>query len=221
MKRWRVRTKRTESALVMLLVCLLFSYAYAQEDNGEYKGKYLGKLNPYHHQVSDDVWAVDQYTLLLTFFNYDGNGADTFFWAGASNRPGPQGFIVPNEWGKTNILDRYFNRYFTLTLPDNKKITDIKWFAVYDLQSQNTFGDVYVPEEFDPPAPQKISQLSKRSHTVSSEPIVILDSKTISISQFMYDGQGVDTYFWVGLGPQPSSKGHARIFEGNVYLIKM
>ncbi|KAL6423014.1 hypothetical protein ACFW04_010477 [Cataglyphis niger] len=207
MKRWRVKTKRTEIALVTLLGCLLFSYAYAQEDNGEYKGKYLGKLNPYHHQVSGDVWAVDQYTLLLTSFNYDGNGADTFFWAGASNRPGPQGFIVPDEWGKTNILDRYFNRDFTLTLPDNKKITDIKWFAVYDLQSQNTFGDVYIPEEFDPPAPQKISQLSKRSHNVSSEPIVILDSKTISIPQFIYDGQGADTYFWVGLGPQPSSKG--------------
>ncbi|XP_029163998.1 uncharacterized protein LOC114935347 isoform X2 [Nylanderia fulva] len=171
------------------------------------QGKYLGKLNPYHHQVSGDVWAVDQYTLLLTSFNYDGNGADTFFWAGASNRPGPQGFIVPDEWGKTNVLDRYFNRDFTLNLPENKKITDIKWFAVYDLQSQNAFGDVYIPEEFDPPTPQKISQLSRRSHNVSSGPIVILDSKTISIPQFVYDGQGADTYFWVGLGPQPSSKG--------------
>ncbi|XP_071557241.1 protein Skeletor, isoforms B/C-like [Temnothorax nylanderi] len=202
-----VRKKGT-SALVTLLGYLLFSCAYGQEDNGEkYKGKYLGKLNPYHHQVSGDVWAVDQYTLLLTSFNYDGNGADTFFWAGSSNRPGPQGFIVPDEWGKTNILDRYFNKDFTLTLPDNKKITDIKWFAVYDLASQNTFGDVYIPEEFDPPAPQKISQLSKRSHNISSEPIVILDAKTISIPQFTYDGQGADTYFWVGLGPQPSSKG--------------
>lgn len=66
---------------------------------------------------------------------------------------------------------------------------------------------MYIPEEFDPPAPQKISQLSKRSHNVSSEPIIILDSKTISVPQFAYDGQGADTYFWIGLGPQPSSKG--------------
>lgn len=46
-----------------------------------------------------------KYSLLNHFcfiigFNYDGNGADTFFWAGASNRPGPQGFIVPDEVGK-------------------------------------------------------------------------------------------------------------------------
>jgi hypothetical protein len=50
--------------------------------------------------VSGDVYAVDEYTFLLTNFNYDGNGADTFFWAGAANRPGPQGFIVPDEFGK-------------------------------------------------------------------------------------------------------------------------
>ncbi|XP_017889760.1 protein Skeletor, isoforms B/C isoform X1 [Ceratina calcarata] len=201
-RRWITRV------LVTVLTCVLFpAYGVAQSDGEEYKGKYLGKLNAYHHQVAGDVYVVDEYTLLLTSFSYDGNGADTFFWAGASNRPGPQGFIVPDEWGKTNVLDRYFNKDFTLTLPDNKKITDIKWFAVYDLGSQNTFGDVYIPEEFESPAPQKISQLTKRSHGVSSESVVILDSKTIKIPEFTYDGQGNDTYFWVGLGPQPSSKG--------------
>lgn len=71
-----------------------------QEDDGPYRGKFLGKLNSYHHQVAGDVYAVDDYTLLLTSFNYDGNGADTFFWAGAANRPGPQGFIVPDEFAK-------------------------------------------------------------------------------------------------------------------------
>lgn len=46
------------------------------------------------------MYAVDEFTFLMSGFNYDGNGADTFFWAGASNRPGPQGFIVPDEYGK-------------------------------------------------------------------------------------------------------------------------
>lgn len=69
--------------------------------NGQqYRGKHIGKLNSYHHQVSGDVYAVDAYTILIVGFNYDGNGADTFFWAGSSNRPGPQGFIVPDEYGK-------------------------------------------------------------------------------------------------------------------------
>ncbi|XP_044593778.1 protein Skeletor, isoforms B/C [Cotesia glomerata] len=191
----------------LFVVLMLIPIVISQEPEEEYKGKALGKFNAYHHQVSGEVHAVDEYTLLLTSFNYDGNGADAFFWAGASNRPGPQGFIVPDEWGKTNILDRYFNKDFTLTLPDNKKITDIKWLAVYDIGSQNTFGDVYIPEEFEPPTPQKISQLSRRSHGVTSDPIIILDAKTISIPRFQYDGKGNDTYFWIGSGAQPSSKG--------------
>ena len=56
--------------------------------------------------MNGDLYAVDAYTLLIKDFVYDGNGKDTFFWAGGSNRPGPQGFIVPNEDGRTNVLKR-------------------------------------------------------------------------------------------------------------------
>ena len=40
---------------------------------------------------------------------------------------------------RTNVLERYFNKDLTITLPDNKKITEIKWFAIYDLSSQVIF----------------------------------------------------------------------------------
>lgn len=46
------------------------------------------------------MYAVDDWTLLLVDFNYDGTGDDTFFWAGDSGRPGPLGFIVPDQHGK-------------------------------------------------------------------------------------------------------------------------
>lgn len=71
-----------------------------QEDDGPYRGKCIGKLNSYHHQVSGSIYAVDDWTILLTSFIYDGTGQDTFFWAGASTRPGPTGFIVPDTHGK-------------------------------------------------------------------------------------------------------------------------
>ncbi|RZC37497.1 protein Skeletor, isoforms B/C, partial [Asbolus verrucosus] len=193
---------------VVLFLALLTNSGFCQDDEGPYRGKHLGKLNSYHHQVSGDVYAVDDYTLLLTSFSYDGNGADTFFWAGAANRPGPQGFIVPDEYGKTNVLARYFNRDFTLTLPDNKKITDIKWFAIYDLLSQNTFGDIYIPEEFEPPTVQRIPQLAGKSHGVSSTDIEIIDAKRIKLNEFSYDGGSKKAHFWVGVGPQPASKGY-------------
>lgn len=110
-------------------------------------------------------------------------------------------------FNRTNILDRYFNKEFTLKLPDNKKITEIKWFAIYDLSTQNDFGDVYIPEGFEPPRPQRITGLSEESHDVSSGSIVVLDSKTIRIPELYYDGSGKKTYFLAGVGHQPSSKG--------------
>lgn len=76
------------------------SECQSDDDDGIYRGKSLGRFNSYHHQVTGEIYAVDEYTLLFRNFNYDGNGADTFFWAGASNRPGPQGFIVPDKHGK-------------------------------------------------------------------------------------------------------------------------
>ena len=35
-----------------------------------------------------------------------------------------------------DVLDRYLNEEFTIKLPSQKKITDLKWFSVYDLTSQ-------------------------------------------------------------------------------------
>ncbi|KAF0312975.1 Protein Skeletor, isoforms B/C [Amphibalanus amphitrite] len=179
----------------------------AQDSKEPYLGKFINKFNSYHHQVSGHVYAVDQYTILIKDFSYDGEGTDTFFWAGSNNRPGPRGFILPDEHDSTNVLQRYHNNDVTLTLPQDKKLSDIKWLAVYDLTVQDTFGDVYIPEGFEAPQPQSLTSLSRRGHGVSSGQIRIIDSKTIEVKDFSYDGTGGEVYFWVGVGPQPSSKG--------------
>lgn len=46
------------------------------------------------------MYAIDDWTIVIVDFNYDGTGDDTFFWAGDSGRPGPLGFIVPDQNGK-------------------------------------------------------------------------------------------------------------------------
>ena len=100
-------------------------------------------------------------------------------------------YVVQQKYDKSLVMNNFKNSI-------NDK---------YPFDAKNTFGDIYIPEEFDPPAPQRISQLSKSSHNVSSLAIVILDAKTISIPQLTYDGQAEDTYFWVGQGSRPSPKG--------------
>ncbi|XP_038219529.1 protein Skeletor, isoforms B/C [Zerene cesonia] len=200
----------------MYRICFIFLVFITQdcssqeEDEGPYKGKHIGKLNSYHHQVSGDVYAVDDWTLLLVDFNYDGTGDDTFFWAGDSGRPGPLGFIVPDQYGKTNILERYNNEEIRLKLPDGKRVSRITWFAVYDLASQSAFGDVYVPEEFSAPAPRALTPLTPApaaQERVSSKPVIVEDASTILIPEFHFQAGSDEVYFWMGVGPQPSARG--------------
>jgi len=186
-----------------------FDYYDAFDSKGtEYRGKFIGELATYHHQVSGKVYAVDRFTLLIKDFTYNGNGKDTFFMVGNTNQPGRKGDIVPNEFGRTNVLQRYLNSEFTLTLPNGKQVNQIKWFAVYDLTEYEAYGALYVPEDFEPPWKQVLSHLEGKSNGVEADSVEVLDSKTLMLKEFFYDGNGgKGVHFYIGRGPQPSSKG--------------
>lgn len=107
---------------VLTLAMVAGVRAQFEEEEETFRGQLIGSLNSYHHQVnaflfhgkigklcmqvSGDIYAVDDETLMLHNFVYDGNGKDTFFWAGSSNRPSSKGYIVPDKNGRTNVLSR-------------------------------------------------------------------------------------------------------------------
>ena len=76
-------------------------FAVQNDDQNEVNyGVYIGKFNIYHHGVGGELYAVNSTTFFVKNFNYDGMGKDTYFWAGVSNQPGNQGFIVPDRYGR-------------------------------------------------------------------------------------------------------------------------
>lgn len=65
-------------------------------NNGpNYYGKLIGSLKNYAHGIKGDVYAVDDTTIFIKGFCYDGTGPDAYFWVGNSSAPTPQGYIVP------------------------------------------------------------------------------------------------------------------------------
>lgn len=42
-----------------------------------------------------EVYAVDESTLFIKGFAYDGNGPAAYFWVGKTPRPSPEGYIIP------------------------------------------------------------------------------------------------------------------------------
>ena len=78
-----------------------YDYEYTGDDyfdsashRRKYNGKYVGKLNSYHHQVNGQLYAVNEKTLLLKEFQYDGQGRDAFFYGGGTGRPGSSGMLT-------------------------------------------------------------------------------------------------------------------------------
>lgn len=125
---------------VLCALVILLSSVSGQEEGlassgpEEYFGLLLGRFNVYHHAISGSIYAVNSTTLLIKNFYYDGLGKDAYFWGGSSgNGPGPNGFIIPDQFGRTNVLQKLENRDFTLTLPEKKVIPELKWISVYDL----------------------------------------------------------------------------------------
>jgi len=70
--------------------------------------------------VAGDVYAVDETTLLVKNFVYDGNGKDTFFWAGSSNRWQHRIFLMtlnPDRIGVVNFLNFVSDSAFNILGP--------------------------------------------------------------------------------------------------------
>lgn len=191
-----------------LAIHIIFTFLFTVNlTKADYQGAFLGKLNSYSHQVNGDVYVIDEETFLIKNFFYDGLAQDAFFWAGSSIRPSNKGFIVPSEDGRTNRLQRYTNRDITIRLPEDRRITSIRWLSIWDIRSSKNLGDIVIPEGFEPPSPKKISEFSRQAHGVKSDTVTLIDSRSIGIQQLYYDGEGKNVFFFVGIGPQPSSTG--------------
>lgn len=64
-----------------------------------YYGTLIGKLETHHHDAGGEVYAIDESSIFIKGFSYDGTGPDAYFWAGSSSRPDATGFIIPDEKG--------------------------------------------------------------------------------------------------------------------------
>lgn len=134
------------TTLFSLLAVAMLAVANAEE-------KFIGKFTNYHHGIAGEVYAVDEQTLRIKGFEYDGAGPDAFFWAGTSGaKPGSVGIILPHPFDGTffdyedrsaPILEGRFDKVdLTLTLPPGTQVSDLKWLSVWCRAFKVNFGDL-------------------------------------------------------------------------------
>jgi len=131
--------------------------AQAQADpltrpSGDSGNKELGTFVNIWHDIAGTVHKVDDTTLLIKNFNYDGQGPDAFFLAGTSGIPSKKGEVVipyPNKDKTYNYLDTDIpilgrftgNKDVELKLPKGWKVDDLKWLSVWCRDFVIDFGN--------------------------------------------------------------------------------
>ena len=138
-------------AVVLLVVAIV--------SGQEEEGVKIGSLTTKQHGVKGDVYAIDEKTILIKNFEYDGQGPDAFFWVGTSERPGSVGTILAHPFAgkfyeyedqEAPVLKGQFDglKDIKLTLPTTLNVSDLKWFSVWCRQFSVNFGDLIFPENF-------------------------------------------------------------------------
>lgn len=92
------------------------------------------------HGVSGTLNVIDNCTLQITNFNYDGLGPDVFFFAGVS-----QDFVSPGYFQFDRRLNGtvFNNATIILELPEDKTLDDFNSLSVWCIRFGVSFGDAF------------------------------------------------------------------------------
>ncbi|KAK7074500.1 hypothetical protein SK128_004001, partial [Halocaridina rubra] len=189
--------------------------------NGLYKGTYIGKFTTLHHDVTGDVYAIDNTTVYIEGFNYDGEAPDAYFFAGNKDyTPSNRGFIIPNERGNTEVLGPYRNQNLVLKFPKTKKgqrsLSDVKWISVWCRRFAIDFGHVKIPLDMPLPQSQETTGLQSDNPVVRSSAVSIVDTDTFRLDDFTFDGTVQDAIFVMGSGDAEASGTQVPDEKGNL-----
>ncbi len=175
-----IRIKMKTFAALLLVVAIV--------SGQEEEGVRIGSLTTKQHGVKGEVYAIDEKTILVKNFEYDGQGPDAFFWVGTSERPGSVGTILAHPFeGKfyeyedqsAPILKDKFDgsKDIKLTLPENLNVSDLKWFSVWCRRFEVNFGDLIFPENFT--LDKIVTTIPSTSSTTDLPPPLVHPDNTI------------------------------------------
>jgi len=102
----------------------------------------IGSFVNIWHGIAGEVFALDDETILIEDFTYDGQGPDAFFLAGTTGTPSKNGQVVlpfPDKektFAYTDkdipILGRFTgDKDILLKMPPGRKVSDLKWVSVW------------------------------------------------------------------------------------------
>ena len=113
-----------------------------------------------HHEVSGDVLVLDDQTLAVKNFNYDGIGPEAFFLVGSEGEPSlfdeNKTAILAHPFTGIHydysdegipVLGAFEDTDIILTLPPHMKTSQIAWISVWCRKFRTDFGSLVVTDQ--------------------------------------------------------------------------
>merc|ERR1719430_766385 len=130
-----------------LLLLMLQSTVIAQAESEKKIGEFINIF----HDIAGTAYAVDDHTILIKGFTYDGQGPDAFFLAGTSGLPSSRGEAVlpyPFQGKHFSYQDKEIpilgqftgDSDISLTLPPEVTVEDLRWISVWCRDFDISFG---------------------------------------------------------------------------------
>lgn len=195
------RTHRIYTIALLATAGLAGSTARAQEPYP--RRGWQAELSTLFHNVSGTVTIIDERTLHVSHFTYDGGGPAVYFYLGTQDTPAAfqAGLSVPPL-----LTGMPFNdEPITLTLPVGETLDGYEAVSVWCADFNVNFGS----GTFAPPDPEYAragweADLPNGSHQVQGL-ATLINENLIHVTDFTYDGGAPAVYFYLGERDEHSS----------------
>lgn len=154
---------------------------------------YRAAIPPGAHDAEGIATILDERTIQVDHFTYDGTAPAVYFYLGATDDYGD--FVNGIPIGP--LLDRAYNdESITLELPQGQTLDGYGAISVWCAAFNVNFSSASFAA---PTYPRACQQATFTTHFHDVEGVAtIFDERTIHVSDFNYDGTGISVYFYLG-----------------------
>ncbi|CAG0919798.1 unnamed protein product [Notodromas monacha] len=145
---------------------------------------------------SASATVVDDATIVVPRFSYDGRASEAHFIAGKGDTPSISGdyVIIPDEQGRKTPLRQYQSEDITLQIPEGHSIRDFNWLAVYSKASDEDLGHITLPLTLNVPPSLKNMKACDGQRGVCPDTRLQGENDAEYLSGDLQDGVMVFTY---------------------------
>lgn len=144
---------------------------------------------PGFHDVSGTAHIVNNRTIELRNFNFDGGGIVVEVWLSSTGSFKTDYISISDDLFGT----AFTNATLSLTIPEGTDLDDVNYISIWCVAANASFGD----GPFLHPKVGQSASLDMPGHHLVSGTAHIVDNRTIELRNFNYDGDGIVVEVWL------------------------